>query len=142
MRRPNVAMMVAAVFVLQSALSGCASLMGGPSDEELIADTLAAWKAATEAENVDGMMSCISDDFQTDEGGKAEVREYLSGVIDQGMLSGAEMDLTEAETTIEEDGTASVMGIELSGDVGSVVMDLEMKKDADGTWRIIGMDAY
>jgi ketosteroid isomerase-like protein len=123
-------------------LCGCASLGKGPSDEELIQQTLAQWKAGIESHDVDMMMATISEEFVSEEGsGKADFREFLTDLIDDGTLAGAQMDLESAMTTIEGD-MATVENATLSGDRGSIVLHMDLKKEADGIWRIVGIQAY
>jgi ketosteroid isomerase-like protein len=125
---------------LATGLCGCATLLGGgPTDEELVAAVIAEWKAGLEAQDVDKMMAPVSEDFQGDEGGKPELREFMEGAIDQGYIEGAEVILDEAETTIEG-ATASVVGISVETDMGGAWLDMELKKGADGVWRITAMD--
>ena len=128
------------LFLLAGLVSGCAG-MGGLTDEELVAKTIADWKAATEAEDLDGMMACISEDFESDEGDKASFREFLDDFISQGMLSDAEVDIEDAITEIEGD-SATVDSIMLDGGMGSATLNLELKRDADGAWRITYLEAY
>ena len=129
---------LAVVVVMAMALCGCATL-GGQSDEELIAATINLWKSSLETQDLEMMMAQISEDFEGEAGGKEEVKALLSGAIDQGYLDDAEVDLVDAETTIEGE-TASVYGLYVETAMGSASMDLELKKDADGVWRIVGMD--
>lgn len=132
---------LAAVVALATTLCGCATLFGGgPSDEELVAATLAEWKAGLEAQDIDKMMAQFSEDFEGERGGgKPELKRFLEGAIDQGYIEGAEMDLEGAETTIDGE-TASVIGVGVETDMGAATMDLELKKEADGVWRICAMD--
>ncbi len=142
MKKSGIVTLAVAV-VLATALCGCASLLGGggPSDEELVTATLTEWKAALEAQDVDKMMAQISEDFEGEEGGKPEMKEFLEGAIDQGYLDGAEVDLEGADTTIDGE-TASVVGLTIESDMGGATLDMELKKDADGVWRITVMDVY
>jgi ketosteroid isomerase-like protein len=121
-------------------LAGCASMSKGPSDKDLIQNLLNEWKSATEAQDLDKMMACFSNDFRGDEGGKDEMRAFLANFIDSGNLDGAEVDLEKAETIIEGN-TASVLSTWLSSTAGSLGVDLDLQKDPDGAWRIVGLDA-
>lgn len=132
---------VLTILLTASLVFGCAHLRKGPTEQELIASSLEAWKAATEAQNPEGMMACISEDFQWEEGGKAQMRAFLEGFIREGNLSGALMNLANSVTTLEEE-SARVQGITLSSDAGSIQLELVMKKDPDGAWRIASLDAY
>lgn len=130
------------VMLFAVGVCGCAGLQRGPSDEELIQQTLAQWKAGMESQNVDVMMATISEEFVSDEGGsKADFREFLTRMIDDGTLSGAQMDIESAMIAIEGD-MASVENIGLSGDRGSIVLDMDLKKEADGMWRTVALQAY
>ena len=121
-------------------LTGCASVSKGPSDKDLVQNLLDEWKAATEAQNLDRMMACFSNDFRGDEGGKDEMRAFLAEFIDSGNLDDAEVDLEKVETII--DGTtASVLSTWLSSTAGSLGIDLDLQKDPDGQWRIVALDA-
>lgn len=127
------------VGILAVFAAGCAT-MRGPSDEELIQNTLNGWKAALENQDIDAMMAFYSEDFTTDRGNtKEELREFFQGAKDQGYLEGAQADLSAAETTIE-DGTAEVGPIYLSSDAGSLDTTLFLKKEEDGVWRIVGSE--
>ncbi len=139
--KKSVIVTVAAAVALVTTLCGCASLLGGggPSDAELVAAALAGWKTGMEAQDIDKMMAQISEDFQGQNGGKPELKALLEGAIDQFYLDGAEVDIDVAETTIEGE-TASVMGIGLETDMGEATMDMELKKEADGAWRIIAIE--
>lgn len=139
--KKSVIVTLAAAVALATTLCGCASLFGGggPSDEELVAATLAGWKAGMEAQDVDKMMAQISEDFESQRGGKPELKQMLQGAIDQFYLDGAEVDLEIAETTIEGE-TASVTSVGVETDMGAATMDMELKKEADGAWRITAIE--
>jgi len=128
--------------VLVLCVCGCATTRQGISDDELIRETLATWKSGLESHDLDVLMSTISEDFVSDEGGgKADFREYVAGLFDDGTLSGAKMDIDSARVTIEEE-MATVENAGLSGDRGSVLLDMDLKKEDDGVWRIVGLQAY
>ena len=128
--------------VLVLGVCGCATTQKGASDDALIRQTLATWKSGLESHNIDVLMSTVSEDFVSEEGGsKADCREYVAGLIDDGTLSGAKMDIDNARVTIEEE-MATVENAGLSGDRGTVVIDMDLKKEDDGAWRIVGLQAY
>ena len=62
----------------------------------------------------------------------------MSGVFDQGYMDGAEVDLENAETTIEGD-KAEVSGVELILDSGQMMLDLTLQKEK-GSWLIVGLE--
>jgi len=82
------------------------------------------------------MMDCFSQEFRGEEGGKEEMRAFLAAFIDKGNLDGAKVDLEKAETIIDG-ATASVLSIRLSSTAGSIGIDFDLRKEADGAWRII-----
>ena len=123
-------------------ICGCARMSKGPSDEELIQQTLLKWKSGMESQDVDAMMATVSEQFVSDEGGsKADFRGYLTRLIDDGTLSGAKMDI-EGATVVVEGEMATVENAGLSGDRGTVVIDMDLKKEEGGVWRIVGIQAY
>ena len=128
------------VVVLAAALiSGCQM---GPTDEEQLTAALGQWKAAVEAQDLDKMMEPYSDDYEGESGeGKEGVRQFLSGMMDEGALEDIDMDISEAEINIEGD-KATVGPIIYSGGWGEIEMMRILKKEADGVWRIVGTERY
>jgi ketosteroid isomerase-like protein len=111
----------------------------GPSDEELVANTLAEWKAGLVEENLDRFLATFSDDFSSSQGGgKAEVGDFIGGAMEQGYLEDVEVNVEDAEVTIEGD-SATVSPVELDGVFGVMSFGITLKKE-NGTWRIIGME--
>ena len=130
-------LLVAGVLV---AAAGCE--MGGLSDEAQLTAALGQWKAATEAQDIDKMMEPYSDDYEGENGeGKEGVRQFLSGMIDEGGLEDVDMDISEAEINIEGD-KATVGPIIYAGDWGEVEMNRILKKEDDGVWRVVGAEQY
>lgn len=120
------------------AASGCATLFGGPSDAELVAALMAKWETAFEANELETILSCYSEDFTgTNSSSKERLRAFLSGMIDGGVLEGIQIDLEQAETTIEGE-TARVAPVALEVDYNYLSLDLELRKETDGVWRIVG----
>jgi len=118
---------------------GCAT-MGGKKNQESINKTLASWKAGIEAKDIDAMMPAYSEDFKGERGEtKAELKDFLTKAKEQGYLDNAKADLAEAKTEIDK-GTATVSPVDLSSNAGSMSVALTMKKDADGTWRIVATE--
>ena len=134
--------MVLAASLAVALTGGCITGKKGPSDKELVAQTLGEWKAALEAQDIDKMLLCYSDSYQGDQGeGKAQLAEFLENVKTQGYLEGAEVDLEDAETVIEN-GIATVAPVDLSSDAGGLTLELKLKKDPDDIWRITGTGDY
>jgi ketosteroid isomerase-like protein len=117
-------------------------MAGGLSDEAQLAAALGQWKAATEAQDIDKMMEPYSDDYEGESGeGKEGVREFLSGMKDEGALEDIEVDISEAEIEIEGDN-ATVGPIIYSGNWGEIEMMRTLKKESDGVWRVVGAEQY
>jgi ketosteroid isomerase-like protein len=128
--------------VLAVLVCGCATFGKGPTDEELIAGRIEGMKAAFLAKDVDKIMDGYSEDYEGEmAGSKEEMREFIAGAIDQGMLDDVEIDTSEAETKIDGN-TATVGPVELSTDAGSLAFEYEMKKEADGVWRVVSTYQY
>ena len=129
------------VAVLAAALvSGCVSTPKGPTDEELIAQTVGAWVQATKAKNIDGMMSCYSQTFQHAEyGNKAGLQTFLKDALNMGYMENMEVATDKMATKIEK-GEATVYPIQLKAAFGSATIEFVLKKEA-GKWLIVGMTA-
>jgi len=119
------------------ALGGCASMGKGPKDKDLITKTVADWKTALEASNLDAIMTAYSEEFKGERGGKTELKTFMKGVIDAGYLKDAKVDLSRANIEIKKD-TATYTPIFLTGSRGSVTIQLSLQKEKDKVWRIVG----
>ena len=123
-------------------VAGCLTTGKGPSDEELVAGMLAEWQAAFEAQDLDRMMVVYSEDYLGSRGeDKEQLREFVAGAMEQGYLEDAEINLEDAETTIEGD-TATVAPVTLSGAQGSIDLQIDLKREADKAWRIVSGEQY
>ena len=126
--------MVAALLV-----AGCQT-SPGVRDKDQIASVLNAWKAGFEAGNIDAIMAPVSDDFTHYEWTtKDTLRAFIEGVLVQGELDNANVDLQYAEYTENADGTWTVYPIELSAVFGSASLEAVFKQEA-GTWKIVTME--
>jgi len=116
---------------------GCQILGVGPSDEKLVSATMADWKAALIAHDLDKLMETYSEDYVSTQGdGKDSVREFIAGAIEQGYLDNVKVNLEDAQITIEGD-KANVGPVELTSDAGTYVLEYTLQKE-DGTWLIVG----
>ena len=141
MRNTRIAVFGVAVLVT-ALVCGCAGQGKGPTDEELIAGMLADWNAAFAAQDLDQIMAAYSEDFESEQSADKEgVRGFLERAIDEGYLDGAEIILDGAETIIDGE-SATVSPVDLDGDFGSVSLELVLKKEADGAWRIVASERY
>ncbi|HOC68341.1 MAG TPA: hypothetical protein PKO23_05995 [Candidatus Hydrogenedentes bacterium] len=120
-----------------------------PEEEVMAAvnDIIAAIKAG----EVEKVLGFISEDFyQPQVGDKEAVKEYAKMGKDMGYLDDvpATIKQYEAELSLEDtevelkDGEATVYPIDAITNQGSATVELVLKKEADGTWRVIGGDAY
>ena len=118
-------------------LCGCQILGLGPSDEDLVNATMAKWKAALIAHDMDKFMETYSENYtNTEGGGKDSVREFVTGVIEQGYLDNLEINLEDAQITIEGD-MATVAPIELTSDTGVYVLEYNKLQKENGDWLIV-----
>ena len=141
MGRSRMATALVAAMVV-ALVCGCATMGKGPSDEELIKQTLDGYAAGLVSQDVDKMMAAYSDDFEGESGaGKEDMRQFLSGAVDQGYLDDVEANVEECEIKIEGD-KATVGPVEYSSAMGSMTFEYTMKKEADGCWRIVESSMY
>jgi len=131
-------------------VAGCVGAGKGPSDDELIRMTVDNVKAALEAKNLDQLLSTFAEDFEHPEvGGKEEARGMLQMGLDSGYADDGEVSLENMEIKINDDGTATVYPVDLSGPPGSISVELVLGKreitNADGkkqpAWLITTINA-
>jgi len=122
--------------VLAVTLCGCQTLGAGPSDEELISTTMAEWKAAMAAKDLDKLMATFSEDYVTSRGsGKVAMRERLAGAIERGFLDSVEVNIEDAQITLEGN-KATFSPVEFVADRGTMTLEYTLQKE-NGTWLII-----
>jgi ketosteroid isomerase-like protein len=125
-----------AVFLAIVMLCGCQILGVGPSDEDLVKATMADWKAALIAHDLDKLMEMYSENYVNTQGGdKNSVRDFIAGAIDQGYLDNVKVNLEDAQVTIEDD-KADVGPVELTSDAGTYVLDYTLQKEKK-VWLIV-----
>jgi hypothetical protein len=118
-------------------LCGCQILGLGPSDEELVNTTMVKWRTALIAHDMDKFMETYSENYTSTQGGnKNSVREFVTGVIDQGYLDNLEVNLEDAQITIESE-VATVAPIELTSDTGTYVLEYAKLQKENGVWLIV-----
>ena len=125
------------VGILTAALvCGCQTLGWGPSDKELVNTTMADWKAALAAQDLDKVMATYSENYASERGdGKESVREFMTRVFDEGWMDNIKVNMESAETTIEGD-KAQFGPVEFISDRGTMKIDYTLQKE-DGAWRIV-----
>ena len=138
--KKSILLTTAVLFAVIAMTSGCATLGGGKSDEELITEAVTAWKTAIEAENIDDMMALYSEDFEGSEGeDKAGVRQRTEGFIDGGMLADITIGLDAVEVSVDGD-SASASNISIEFAQGEIYLKFDLKKEAKKTWKFISSE--
>ena len=121
-------------------VNGCLDPLGkGPSDEKLIKATMTEWKAANKAKDVDRIMDTISENYVSFMGGgKQSMRDFLTGAIDRGFMDNVEINIKDAEITIEDD-KAKFGPVEFIGERGPFALYYKLQKEGN-KWLIIGVE--
>lgn len=106
---------------------------------------------AVRAGDIEKVLGFVSEDFyQPQVGDKESVKEYVNQGKDMGLLDNVPATIAEYDakvilddTEVEvNDGEATVYPIDATSNQGSVTVELILKKEADGKWRITGGDTY
>jgi ketosteroid isomerase-like protein len=126
---------VAALIVVLA--GGCQ--VGGPSDKELINTTIADWKAAHTAKDLDRLMATLSENYVSMRGGdKDSMREFIGRAFEEGFMDSVEIRIENAQITIEGD-KATFGPVEFVGDRGTFAFKHILQKE-DGKWLIVGAE--
>ena len=129
----NLSPVVLAAFLV----CGCQTLGVGPSDEELISTTMAEWKAALVAQDIDKLMAAYSENYVSTRGtGKDSIREFMARAFEQSFLDSVEVKIEDAQITIEGD-KATYGPVEFVSDRGTFTLEYKLQKE-DGAWFIVG----
>lgn len=129
----------AALVAMALILASCTTIAKGPTDEELVQQTLDQWAAGLVEKDLDKFLDTISESFEAGTaGGKEELAGFIQEGINAGYLEGAEVGFQDAEYALEE-STCSVYPVDLMSDAGSVSVELILSKE-DGTWLVSGME--
>jgi hypothetical protein len=120
------------------------------SPEEEVMTTVKEIVASVLAGDIEKLLGFVSKDFYHPEVGDIDsVNDYIEMGKEAGYLDdvpavieehGGEISLEDAEVEIK-DGEASVYPIDAMANEGSVSVELVLKKEDDGKWRVIGGDA-
>lgn len=123
--------------VALSLVLGCQSAPKGPTDEELVAGVVSGWQESLTAKDMDALMALYSDAYVGQQGeDKAGVQTFLEQAAAMGYLDGLEIDISGAETSIEE-GKASVGPLVINGPMGAMNFTMKLAKEEAG-WLIVG----
>ena len=113
--------------------AGCQ--IGGPSDEELVSTTVADWKAALTARDLDKLMAAYSENYVSTRGSdKESVRQFMGRAFERDFMDNVNISLENAKTTIEDD-KARFSPVEFISDRGTMAIEFTLQKE-DGTWLI------
>lgn len=130
---------VAALIVVLA--SGCQ--VGGPSDKELINTTMAEWKAAHAAKDLDRLMATLSENYVSMGGGdKDSMREFIGRAFEEGFMDNVEIKTENAKITIrdDKDSVKATFGpVEFIGDRGTFAFKHILQKE-NGKWLIVGAE--
>ena len=81
----------------------------------------------------------ISDEFsQYEYGNKEQMLRFLAGAFNDGTLDGTTVALETADFDVVGD-IANVYPVELVAAFGSATLGFDLKKEADGVWRVTTM---
>ncbi len=147
--KPPCAVESAAAAVAPAAPEAAPVVTATPEEEVMavINDILAAVRAG----DVEKLLGFISEKFyQPQVGDKESVKEYIKTGKEMGYLDNvpATIEQYDAEVSLEDteveikDGEATVYPIDATSNQGSATVELVLKKEADGKWRVTGGDAY
>ncbi len=107
------------------------------SDEQKLQVMISTMKAATEAGDIDKMMTAIADNFSFEQGGKTEVRALFQAYKLQGGFDGAVLDIANAK--IEIDGNKGKFApVEFIGPSDQVTLTVVGERNGD-RWLITSM---
>jgi len=118
-------------------LFGCQVPGPGHSDEELVNATMAGWKAALLARDLDKLMAVYSGNYvSTRGGGKDSVREFMADVFKKGWLDNIKVNIEGAKTVIK--GSKATFGpVKFVSDTSTRTMKFTLQKEIT-TWLIVG----
>ncbi len=129
----NLSLFVLAAFLV----CGCQTLGAGSSDEELISTTMAEWKAAMAAQDIDKLMAVYSENYVSSRGGgKDSIREFMARAFEQNFMDSVEVKIEDVQITIEDD-KATFGPVEFVSDRGTFTLEYKLQKE-DGAWLIVG----
>ena len=136
MKKAGLVLVVVSAMVM---VAGCVTTPEGPTDEELIQQTLDQFSAAIIEKDIDKLGAILSEKFSAPEGeSKQDFLDFMQSAIDSGYLDDAEVSREDAQQTMGE-GTCDVYPVDLMSSAGSVSVELHLTKE-DGGWLITSLD--
>jgi ketosteroid isomerase-like protein len=105
-------------------------------DRAAITEVINRWAETCAAKDLDAMLALFSEDYHDDIlDSKEKVRSYWQLAMENGMTEGMSVGFKPSEITITGD-TARTGRVYYQAKPGGFFQILELKKEADGVWRI------
>jgi len=134
-RRYGIALAVAAL-----TWAGCCGMQTGPTQGDLVMDTLEQWRAGIVTADLETIMATHSEAYLSpDNWTKRDMRAYTEQMIADGQLDGVVVDLDKTGILIEGD-TARASGITARGPGWSGTFEFTLEREG-GRWLITSSDA-
>ena len=108
----------------------------------LISELLNSFKKSVLAQDVDRFVSLFSENhLNVQEGGTARqnLREVMTALMDADALYNLELSIEEADTVMNDDGTATVYPVKVAGPNLNVTERLTLVKE-EGSWLISNIE--
>ncbi len=138
MKKTALALVAAVALAITLGTAGCATAKG-PSDEELVQQTLDAWAKTLVAKDLDGFMKTFSEKFTSSQAADKEtLANFIKEAIDSGYLDDAKVAFENAKRELKN-GKCTVYPVDLSGAAGSVAAELTLARE-EGKWLVVGME--
>ena len=120
------------IFLLMISM-GCSKTS---SDEEGVRTTMKKWARAIEAQDVEAIAACYSENYTSMDGdGREGARQMWTEIKEMGMLEKIEINLESAKVKMKGDQAE----IYIYNDEGEIEMDFALLKEDGGKWLIIGI---
>ncbi len=132
-----IAMKFGVVALALVVMAGCAGggAAKGKSDETMIKELVDQAMASLVAQDIEAMTASYAEDFKSDQGGgKAEMKEFLTGAKDQGFLKDIKIDTSKLVIAVDgAKATAKPIGLE--GAFGALTLEFTLEK-REGAWLV------
>ena len=129
------AMMTTAIILVM--IIGCAT-MGRMTPREEVVAAITGFQTSLSAQDMEGIMNIYSVDFTDFRGAtRPMVRSMFEGMASQGTLQDITVEGLENSEITVADNSATVTPLIVVTPQGKLSYNCELKKEADGVWRII-----
>ncbi len=127
--------LIAAAFVA-AVCAGCAGLFK-PSDEQQVMNAVEQWLAGFNERDAETVVEVLSEDYDDERGLTRDSFGDLLPELDSYGVGKA--DMSQATVVIEGDtATAGPVSLDMGGE--DVSLELLLKKEDDGVWRIVTIE--